>query len=107
MVCPVAAVETDALKDTVCPGIGFDGEKLNPALGGVPAATTICLVMEVWKPRSLVTVSVTLYGPGDENECVVVRDEEVPPSPNVQAYELIALFDARHVPAESALPPQL
>src|SRR5262249_14551978 len=89
MVRPGAARDPSALNTTLWPIDGVVGENTNVALGGCSGLTLTCCTDDADRPRSLVTVSVTLNVPSVANVWFTARPVPDVPSPNVQAYELI------------------
>ena len=88
--CPVAAREASPLKNTVWPMTGVVCEATNCAVGADDAPTVTDWTDVAERPRSLVTVRLTLKVPVVAYECVTVLPDAVPPSPNVHAYDVIA-----------------
>jgi hypothetical protein len=95
-----------ALNTTVWLTCGAVGEMTKSALGvATPLTDTVCDT-DAERPRSLVTVSVTLNVAAVENACDTVWPAPVPPSPKFHANEVIAdapvpgvLADASNVTA--------
>jgi len=88
--CPGAAREASPLKNTVWPMTGVVCEATNVAVGAVDASTFTDWTDVAERPRSLVTVRLTVKVPVVEYEFVTVLPDAVPPSPNVHAYDVIA-----------------
>jgi len=92
IVCPVPAVDVEALKFTVSPTVGLGGPNVKVAVGAVVPPPVLdtetgCEVVPTC-PISSVTVRVTVYTPFTANLCVA--DTPVPagaPSPQLQSYE--------------------
>src|SRR6185369_9844515 len=93
--CPVAAREASPLKNTVWPMTGVVCEVTNCAVGADDAPTVTDWTDVADKPRSLVTVRLTVKVPVVAYEFVTVLPDAVPPSPNAHAYDVIA--DASNV----------
>ena len=97
IVCPVPPVDVDALKNTDAATPGLWGENVNAAVGvvgepppGSSAAPAVTgNVLDAESPRSLVTVTVTLYVAAAENVCVTALPVPDVPSPKVHAYDVI------------------
>src|SRR3954470_12524034 len=95
-------MDAAALKFTLSPSSGAEGDVRKLAVGPAPPATSsVCVVMALRLYWSL-TVSVTAYVPGRLNECVAVRPLPVEPSPKFQEYDVIGLFAGAHDRAGSS-----
>lgn len=92
---PVLGVAAEALKKTSWLIAGAVGENVKLAVTpGVMGDTVIVLAEVDACPRSLVTVSVTLYAPACEYRCDGVTPEPVDPSPKFQLKVAVLGVDA-------------
>src|SRR5438093_12008826 len=99
--CPGAAREALASKNTSAPTATGCGADTNDALGGVPALTETCCVVEAETPRLLVTVNVTAKVPTPLNAWVALWPDPVVPSPKFHWKVLMPLLSAHGgVPAQ-------
>src|SRR6186713_847063 len=86
---PGAAVDCAPLNWTLWPTPGLLGENTKSAFGGVPGSTWTGREVAEARPRSDVTVSVTLNEPVPLNECETVGPASVVPSPKSQVKAVI------------------